>query len=207
MTLADDNDALRGYYDASASVYDRWMQSYDRVMLGDARRRLCQLATGRTLELAVGTGLNLPHYGPDVDLIAVDYSPKMLDVARQRADAIGRTVEFRLEDARQLQSADCAFDTVVTTLFLSSVPEPAKVAAEVFRVLRHGGRLLSIDHVRSTIGPVRWVERVTEHAVASRTGVHLSRDPLDYLPAIGFRIDREQRAKVGVLQALIATKP
>jgi hypothetical protein len=59
VELAGDNDSLQTYYDANASRYDTWMRSYDRFMLGDARQRLCALANGRTLELAVGTGLNL----------------------------------------------------------------------------------------------------------------------------------------------------
>lgn len=204
---ANDNESLRRYYDEHASIYDRWMRSYDRFMLGDARARVCRQATGRTLELAVGTGLNLPHYPADADLVAVDYSPKMLAVARKRAAASGRLVELRVEDAHALTFSDGEFDTVVTTLFLSSAPDPRRAISEVFRVLRAGGRLLLLDHVRSTVPPVRWVERVTERFVAARTGVHLSRDPLDHLAAVGFTVDAERRARLGVLQELIARKP
>jgi ubiquinone/menaquinone biosynthesis C-methylase UbiE len=207
VSVIDDNERLRRYYDENASIYDTWMRHYDRVMLGDRRWWLCQLAAGRTLELAVGTGLNLPHYAPQVELVAADYSPKMLDVARKRAQELGRKVEFRLEDAHALALPDGSFDTVLTTLFLSSVPEPTKAATEIHRVLRSGGRLLTLDHVRSSFPPLRWLERATERIVAARTGVHLDRDPVDYLPSIGFRLEREQRARLGVVQALVATKP
>jgi ubiquinone/menaquinone biosynthesis C-methylase UbiE len=206
-SLAAENDALRHYYDANASTYDEWMRSYDRVMLGDARRRVCGLATGRTLELGVGTGLNLPHYPGGVDLVAVDYSPQMLDVARARAGAIGRAVDLRLEDAHALTLDDASFDTVVTTLFLSSAPDPGQVVTEIRRVLRGGGRVLVLDHVRSRRRPVAWVQRVTEPFVSSRTGVHLDRDPLDHLVTLGFDIEREQRARLGVVQAVVARKP
>lgn len=205
--LGSDNDALRAYYDAHASMYDRWMRSYDRVMLGDARSRVCRVASGRTLEIGVGTGLNLPHYRDSVDLVAVDFSPEMLGAARARAAAIGRDVDLRIEDAHALRLPDASFDTVVTTLFLSSAPDPARVVAEIHRVLRPGGRAVVLDHVRSRLGPLAWLQRVTEPFVATRTGVHLDRDPLDLLVPAGFEIDREQRARLGVVQALVARKP
>ena len=155
----DDNDRLREYYDENAGIYDRWMDSYDRFMLGDGRARLCALASGRTLELAVGTGLNLPLYGDDVDVVGLDYSPKMLEVASARAARLGRAVELVVGDAHQLEFGDGEFDTVLTTLFLSSVPDDRAAAAEAFRVLKPGGRFLVIDHVRSNVAPVRWLEQ------------------------------------------------
>ena len=206
MPASGDNGALRRYYDDNASIYDDWMRSYDRLMLGNARRRICGLATGRTLELAVGTGLNLPHYPSEVELVAVDYSPKMLEIARSRAETLDVNIELRVEDAQALTFGDSAFDTVVTTLFLSSVPDPVLAAKEIYRVLRSGGALLALDHVRSNVAPISWLQRATERFVASRTGVHLGRDPLDYLPAVGFAIEREQRARLGVVQALVARK-
>lgn len=207
MMLTDDNERLRSYYDANASIYDTWMRSYDRFMLGDARRRLCALAKGRTLEVAVGTGLNLPNYPAGIELVAVDYSPKMLEVAQRRAADLGRKVEFRIEDAHALSFLDATFDTVITTLFLSSVPDPRRAVEEIHRVLRPGGQLLTLDHVRSTVTPLAWVQRATEGWMAARTGVHLSRDPLDYLPVTGLVVDDEQRARLGVVQRVVARKP
>jgi SAM-dependent methyltransferase len=73
----------RRFYDEYASAYDRWMRFYDHIMLGDARRRVCSRASGRTLELAVGAGLNLPNYPQGVRLTGVDLSPAVLAVARK----------------------------------------------------------------------------------------------------------------------------
>lgn len=82
---ARENERLRRYYEQSAAAYDGWMRHYDPAMLGDGRARLCARASGRTLELAVGTGLNLPHYPRDVDLTGIDLTPAMLDHAGRRA--------------------------------------------------------------------------------------------------------------------------
>ena len=83
------NARLRRFYGQSAAGYDGWMRHYDRAMLGDGRRQLCAQASGRTLELAIGTGLNLPHYPRDVDLTGIDLTPAMLEIATRRARQLG----------------------------------------------------------------------------------------------------------------------
>ena len=199
-----ENDWLRRYYDRYAASYDGWMRLYDRVMLGDGRR-LCARARGRTLELAVGTGLNLPHYPRDVALIGIDLTPAMLDHAGRRARALGRDIALRTGDAQALDFPDDQFDTVVATLLLSSIPDDRR-AAEAWRVLKPGGRLLLLDHVRSPIAPVRWLQRLLDPLLARFTRVHLLRDPLDYLEAIGFTVERCSRSRCGVVEAVVARK-
>src|SRR5687768_5177387 len=115
---ARETERVRAFFDRSAASYDGWMRPFDRLMLGDGRARVCARAHGRTLELAVGTGRNLPFYPPDVELTGVDVSPAMLDVARQRAAALERAVELRVGDAQALDFPDAHFDTVVATLAL-----------------------------------------------------------------------------------------
>lgn len=196
---------LRRFYDRHAADYDRWMAVYDRL-LGDGRRRLCAAAAGRTLELAIGTGLNLPGYPRAVRLTGLDLSAAMLAVAARRARALGRPVALVRGDAQALPFPAGRFDTVVATLLLSTVPDDRRAAAEVWRVLRPGGRLLLLDHVRSPVGPVRWAERLLDPLVARLTGVHLRRDPLDYLGATGFALERCARTRWGIVQAVVARK-
>jgi len=197
---------LRRFYDRSAAEYDLWMRHYDRWFFGNGRSRLCSRADGPTLELAIGTGLNLPFYPVDVPLTGVDASPVMLEIAGRRARDLGREVDLRLGDAQALAFPDERFATVVATLFLSTVPDPRRAAAEAWRVLRPGGQLLLLDHVRSPVRPVRWAERLIGPLMASRTGVHLMRDPLDYLPEVGFRIDHTGRSRAGIIEEVVARK-
>jgi ubiquinone/menaquinone biosynthesis C-methylase UbiE len=194
-SAANEAERVRRFYDEYAGTYDRWMRFYDRVMLGDGRRRVCSRAEGRTLELAIGTGLNLPFYPGDVRLTGVDLSPAMLSVAGQRARELGVDVELRLGDAQALDLPDDSFGTVVSTLFLSTVPDPLRAAAEVWRVLKPRGCLLVLDHVRSPNRPVRWADRLLDPPMRRFAGVHLLRDPLDYLGTMGFRVERCDRSR------------
>jgi ubiquinone/menaquinone biosynthesis C-methylase UbiE len=203
---AQANERLRQFYNRSAPGFDGWMRYYDRAMLGDGRWRICARARGRTLELAVGTGLNLAYYPREVELTAIDLTPGMLEVARQRARRLGREVTLRVGDAHALDFSAGSFDTVVATLLLSTIPDCRRAAREAWRVLKPGGRFLLLDHVRSPVAPVRWAERLLGPVVSRFTGVHLLRDPLDYLGATGFTVERCRRTRWGVIEEVVARK-
>ena len=93
----------------------------ERILFEDGRQWACSRATGDVLEVAIGTGRNLPFYPPHVRLTAIEFSPAMLDIARKRAANPGRqiaAVDLRLGDAQALDLPDAAFDTVICTLSL-----------------------------------------------------------------------------------------
>src|SRR6266536_793997 len=117
-----DTARLRGYWDKHAPNYDRQMRFFDRVLFGDTRTWVCQQATGDVLEVAIGTGLNLGSYPDDIRLTGVDFSPAMLERARDRARELGRPVDLREGDAHALAFPDGSFDTVVCTFSLCAIP-------------------------------------------------------------------------------------
>lgn len=199
-------DPLRQFYDRSAKGYDRWMRLYDGLLLDDRRRNLCSRARGHTLELGVGTGLNLASYPRDVQLVGIDPSAEMLAVASRRARAIGLEVDLRLGDAQALDLADSSFDTVVATLVLSTVPDVRRAITEAWRVLKLDGQLLILDHVRSPVALVRWIEWLLDPLVSRLAHVHLLRDPLDHLGSVGFTIERSERSKAGIVEEVSARK-
>src|ERR1044071_7503941 len=106
----------RRYWDRKAGDYDREMAAWDRKLFGDSRQWACGRATGEVLEVAVGTGLNLPHYPPGTTVTGIDLSDGMLDIARGRVAA--GSVALRQGDAHDLPFPDASFATVVCTLGL-----------------------------------------------------------------------------------------
>jgi ubiquinone/menaquinone biosynthesis C-methylase UbiE len=203
----DNTSRWQRYWDRHATAYDRQMKVWDRRLFRDNRSLVCRQASGDVLEIAIGTGLNLPDYPDEVRLTGVDYSAEMLELARQRAAALGRDVELHLGDAQALDFADASFDTVVCTYGLCAIPEEGRAVAEMWRVLRPGGRLLLADHVAGAGRTVRAGQRMLELITVRQAGEHFLRRPRDTVRALGFEIEREDRFALGIVERVAARKP
>jgi ubiquinone/menaquinone biosynthesis C-methylase UbiE len=199
-------ERVRAYYDQSANGYDSSIRLFERLLLADGRAWAASRARGDVLEIGIGTGRNLEFYPEATRLVGIDLSPGMLAIARRRAQDLGRAVDLRQGDAESLAFADAAFDTVVCTLVLCSVPDDRRVLAEVGRVLKRGGRVVLVEHVRSRVTPVRIVQQLLEPVMLRLENDHLLRDPVDHLPAYGFEIETCERTKWGIVERVIAHK-
>jgi ubiquinone/menaquinone biosynthesis C-methylase UbiE len=204
---ADRSQRLRRYWDNHARNYDRQMAFWERRLFADDRRWVCAQATGEVLEVAIGTGRNLPLYPQGIHLTGIDFSPQMLQLAQRRAEALGREVELRLGDAQALDLPDACFDTVVCTLSLCAIPDQQQAIAEMRRVLRPGGRLLLLDHVAGASRWVRAIQWLLERATIPLGGEHLRRRPLLQVRAAGLQIEQRQRSKLGIVERLAARRP
>jgi ubiquinone/menaquinone biosynthesis C-methylase UbiE len=206
VTQATETERVRGVQDKLAPKYDRSMGRWEKVLFGGGREWVCGQASGEVLEIAVGTGRNLPFYPSDVQLTAIELSPNMLLIGRKRAADLGREVDLRLGDAQELDFPDQSFDTVVCTFALCTIPDERKAIAEAHRVLRPGGRFVLIEHVRSPVFFVRAVERLIEPLTVRFEADHLTREPLDHLEPVGFRIEQIKRSKLGIVERVSALK-
>jgi ubiquinone/menaquinone biosynthesis C-methylase UbiE len=202
-----ETERVRRIQDKQAPGYDRSMDFFERWLFAGTREWACAQLAGDTLEIAVGSGRNIGLYPQGARVTAVELSPEMLALARARADRLGKPVDLRLGDAQQLDFADASFDTVLITFALCTIPDDRAAAAEAFRVLRSGGRLVAVEHVRSPMFAVRALQRAIEPASVRFGADHLTRDPLDYLPDIGFEITAAERSKWGIVERLSARKP
>ncbi len=202
-----ETERVRGIMDRLAPSYDRTMRLPERLLFGDGRRWVCSRARGEVLEIAVGTGRNLPYYPYGVALTGLDLSAAMLDLARARARDLGRDVELRAGDAQALPFPDESFDTVVCTLALCTIPDEGKAVQEARRVLRSGGQFVYLEHVRSPLLAVRAVQRVLDGFSVRYEGDHLLREPLDPLRAAGFEMLTVERSKLGLVERGVARKP
>jgi ubiquinone/menaquinone biosynthesis C-methylase UbiE len=175
-----------------AAIYDRMMAAQEKAGLREMRAELLAGARGRVLELGAGTGLNLAHYTPAVtELVLTEPDPHMAKRLRRRVDA--EALPFGAEvietGAERLPFEDKSFDSVVSTLVLCSVHDPRQSAAEVARVLKPGGELLLLEHVRSVEGSglTRWQDRLERPWGWLGAGCHPNRDTAATLGA-GFDV-------------------
>jgi ubiquinone/menaquinone biosynthesis C-methylase UbiE len=203
----DRDERLRRYWDRHADSYDRQMDFWDRHAFGASRDWVCAKATGEVLEVAIGTGLNLPRYPDGVRLTGVEHSPAMLAQARHRATVLGLEVDLRTGDAQALEFPDASFDTVVATLSLCAIPDDRRAVAEMIRVLRPGGLLVLLDHVAAARWPVRALQRLVELVSVPTGGEHFRRRPIRHVEAAGLTVEAHDRFGLGIVERLAARKP
>lgn len=189
-----------------ADDYDAGIAKVERGILRGGREWVGSRAAGRVLEVAVGTGRSLPFYPDGVTLTGVDLSPEMLAHARRRAADLGRTIDLAEGDAERLPYADASFDTVVCALGLCAIPDAEAAIAEMRRVLVPGGRLLLLDHVRSTWPPVLALQWLVERVTIRTSGEHFTRRPRDLAVAAGFEVVESERTKAGVVEKVHARR-
>jgi ubiquinone/menaquinone biosynthesis C-methylase UbiE len=194
------------YWDKKSRSYDREMRFMERMLFGDSRQWACSQASGDVLEVAVGTGLNLDTYPPDVRLTGLDLSEQMLDIARTRAAELGRNVELRQGNAQSLPFGDATFDTVVCTFGLCAIPDMDAALDEMTRVLKPAGRLILVDHVASSSRVARGIQRALEIITVPMASEHFLRRPRAKIERRSFTIERVERFKLGLVERLVAQK-
>ena len=202
-----DTARTRRLWDRMAGKYDRQMSWWERVLFGEGREWVCSRAQGAVLEIAVGTGRNLPIYPVGTAVAAIELSPEMLTIARERAREAGVAADLSEGDAQHLDFPDGSFDTVVCTLALCSIPDDSAAVGEAFRVLRPGGRFLLLEHVGSPNPVVRAVQWLLEQITIRLEGDNLTREPLRHLRKAGFEIETLERLKLGIVERVVARKP
>jgi ubiquinone/menaquinone biosynthesis C-methylase UbiE len=204
---ARETDRVRQIYEKEAGRYDLQISFFERLLFGGGREWVCSQARGDVLEIAVGTGRNLPHYPDGIRLTAIELSPAMLEIAEQRSKELGVEADLRVGDAQRLDFPDERFDAVVSTLSLCTIPDDAAAVREVRRVLRPGGRFLALEHVRSPRRVIRAGQRLLDPLAVRFQADHLAREPLEHLTAQGFAIDHLERSKLGIVERVAARKP
>jgi ubiquinone/menaquinone biosynthesis C-methylase UbiE len=168
-------------------LLDQAMKKEDLV---GYRQRVVTAAHGRVLEIGIGSGLNLPFYGPGVtEIIGLEPSQPLVDMAARRARADGKVVSFIQRSAEAIPLDTDSVDTVVTTWTMCSIPNPRVALAEMRRVLKPSGDLLFAEHGRA---PDPWVVRfqdwITPVWKPLTGGCHLNRPIADLIGGAGFEM-------------------
>ncbi len=191
--------------------WNRYAPGYDRMsrpmehMLGfeKNRARLFERLSGDVLELGAGTGRNLPYYPKGSWMLASDISWNMLAQARRKAEAIPRAVPWVIADAEDLPFRDGAFDAVIATGVFCCVPDPARGFREARRVLKPGGSLLLIEHVRPQGLRGRLFD-LMDPLVSRLMGPHINRATSENLKAAGLAIKQEENLHSDWVKLIVA---
>lgn len=182
-------------YDATwgrlfAAAYDWGLKGTEEAGLTEMRREVLARASGRTIDLGAGTGINHGLFGEAVtELVMAEPDPHMYKrLVEKVAGATG--VELVQASAEELPFEDDSFDTAVFTLVLCTVPDPGAALAEAARVLKPGGKLLFVEHVRSADpGTARWQDRLERPWRFLADGCHCNRDTVAAIEAAPFQVE------------------
>ncbi len=190
-------------------AYDPLMRAVDRLYLERWRRWAATGAAGSTIEIGIGTGLNLRHYPPGPAVYGVDPEPAMLGRAARRSRRMrGSKIRLAGAAAEELPFRESTFDFAVATLVFCTVANPRHVLLELKRVLKPGAPVRLLEHVRAghpVAGKLLDVMTPAWSCVAG--GCRLNRDTLGEVGSAGFEVCRVQSLLGGLLLAIEARAP
>lgn len=169
-------------------LYDLAGRRAERGALGERRAELLADLEGDVLEVGAGTGASLPHYRRARRVVALEPSEDMAGRIPGRIEEARVPVEIVHGTAEDLPFPDETFDAAVVILVLCSVAEPGRALAEIRRVLRPGGKLVVLEHVRGTGRTARWQDRLTPLHRRVTGNCHLNRETRGTLAAAGFDV-------------------
>jgi ubiquinone/menaquinone biosynthesis C-methylase UbiE len=173
-----------------AAGYDRFMAGPEKAVLRGHRETLIGRATGNVLEIGGGTGANLPFYGEGIAELVIT-EPEEPMARRLERKLAGSPLQARVvrAPAEELPFEDATFDFVVSTLVLCTVDDPTRALAEIHRVLKPGGQLMFLEHVRSDDpGLARWQDRLEGVQVRIAHGCHPNRPTLANIERASFSV-------------------
>ncbi len=194
----------RGRYDRNARFYDLMESGMEGRRFTPWRKRLWAEVRGpRVLEMGMGTGKNFPYYPQDIQISAIDFSPKMLERARRRAERDGVEVDLSLMDAQHLEFPDDTFDSVVATFVFCSVPDPVQGLRELRRVVKPEGRVLLLEHVRPG-GVAGTAADVLNPLVVRMMGANINRCTVENVGRAGLEIERVENLWRDIVKLIVA---
>jgi ubiquinone/menaquinone biosynthesis C-methylase UbiE len=205
-TVDDRATALtRARYQRISRFYDRMESLLERRVRAWRRKQWKLVAGSRVLEVGVGTGKNVEFWPAGRRITAIDLTPGMLEIARQRVNELERDGDLRLGDVQRLEFASSTFDTVVATFLFCSVPDPVLGLREVGRLVRPGGQVLLLEHVRIDRPVIGAIMDLLAPLVVRLNGAKINRRTVENVRAAGLHIERvEDLDRMGMFKLIVA---
>lgn len=194
-------------------IYDRDPASYHcgsavtERLLAERRRKVGEIVTGRVLDVGFGTGLSLPHYPRSLEVIGIDASLGMLLFARGEAARLGRRVNLVEMDAQHLGFPDRSFDSVAFNLCLCTIADPERAVREALRVARPGAPMAFLEHVRSHLLPVAFLQEALSPLLVALQQDHFNRRTAETIARAGVDVISVQRFGLGFFNLIVGRAP
>jgi ubiquinone/menaquinone biosynthesis C-methylase UbiE len=190
------NSAARDY------INSEWSREV-LLCVAKKRNKLFAQATGSVLDVGCGYGMNLPYLINAAHITGIDFSPVMLDKARTGLRASNNRIDLQEGDAEALQFPDNVFDTVISTLSTCSFFDPIKALQEMRRVCKPEGRILLIEHGRSSL---KWVGNYQDRHVRQQIekgGCRWNQEPHELVKKAGLKILHDDRSLLGIFHTMV----
>lgn len=186
--MTADSNTIRRRYDRLAPYFDGLEGFLEGLLFRRLRKRLWAQAAGEhILEVGVGTGKNFPFYPEGARITGIDFSPKMLELAKRKQQRKSIAVDLALMDVQSLDYADNSFDTVIASFVFCSVPKPRKGLKELYRVCKPGGQVLLLEHVLSSHKVAALLMNLLNPLVVRVFGANINRQTLKNVQACPFQ--------------------
>ena len=199
-------EKIQKRYNRNAKFYDFMESMMEKGKMGEWRKNLWKEAQGKVLEVGVGTGQNIIYYPENSDITAIDFSERMLEKAKEKADKSGRKVDFRLMNVQKLDFPDNTFDTVVTTCVFCSVPDPVKGLMEIKRVCKDNGKIIMLEHVKSQKRVLGHLMDLFNPLSVVIAGANINRDTIGNLKKAGLTVRVENNLMMDIVKYIACSK-
>ncbi len=199
-------DRVRRVYDRDPGRYHRAMSSgLSARMLAGRREALGELMRGRVLDVGFGTGLSLAHYAAATRVVGVDASLASLRFARLANP--DRRLELVVADAEHLPFTAATFDSVAFNLCLCTIADPAAAVREGIRVARPSAPIACLEHVRSHLWPIAWLQDLISPLLVLWQADHFNRRTAETVRRAGVKVERVDRWLWGVFNLIVGRAP
>lgn len=180
------NEKIKRRYNRAARFYDLLEKPMEVMALKKWRLEVMEDLEGKILEVGVGTGKNIEYYPEGIDIIAIDFSEKMLERAKEKAKRFNKKVNLVHMDAQDLKFSDDTFDTVFTTCVFCSVPDSIKGLKEIRRVCKPTGKIIMIEHVRSEKKILGLIMDALNPLIVNSYGANINRRTVENIHKAGY---------------------
>ncbi|HVJ47701.1 class I SAM-dependent methyltransferase [Desulfitobacterium sp.] len=194
-----ETELTRKRYNRTSHFYDLM----DRMINPELRTKAIRQASGKVLEIGVGTGSNLAYYLPGCEVTAIDLSPGMLEKAKGRVREAKVPVQLMEMDAQNIKFADNTFDTVIATCVFCSIPDPIKGLQEIKRVCKPNSKVILLEHVRSD-NPILGVIMDILDPLTVHMGPHINRRTVENIRTAGIKIKNVEDHYFKIMKLIVA---